>query len=464
MSPTEPADRPVQLDVLLELDLGARIGQLRAMPVSLGDDQPDAILLVHGADFDIDPYVEMFFFPEDTLKMVLVTQQGEILWRRDLGRGVVPGIWFCPVHACDLDGDGVDEIWYVNNIDPGHPLGLSSYRLQQVDARTGRDAGQWPWPSEAGNSQSLSHTFRNFILSGYAGDDIVLVTAQGTYEDMYLQGWTPEMTPRWAICIGADEGARGSHMSAVADLNGDGVQAVLWGEHAISLDTGQELFCADCDRYHGHSDIVQPVLDPESGRWYIYTCRESDPEASPRVVLYDDQGERRWGHVEQGHIDMGWAARIGQGASFVTMAIRIGHKTCGPDGRFHYDRDAFTYDLLTGEEHPLPFDAYGTLPVDFNGDGYHELVRGLPGQNGDVLDRQGNVLGSVGGPVAMLSQFMDHPGEQVLVYQPDGVVRVWGDRNAVDSDAALARYRHPFYRANQRLTGTGYNLPNLGGI
>lgn len=457
-------DRPIKLDVLLEVSVGSPIGQLRAMPVCLGEGAPHAFLAVYCADFDVDPYPEMFFFPSDTLKMMLFTDQGEVLWRRDLGRGIVPGVWFCPVFAFDLDGDSVDEIWYVNNVNVEHPLGLSGYRLERVDAQNGETTGQWPWPSY-GEIQRLSHTFRNFIFGGHVRGEPVLVTAQGTYGDMFLQGWRPGMSLRWSHHIARDDpGARGSHMCAITDMDRDGVEEVMWGERCIELDAGGELFCADRDVYCGHSDVVQPVLDRSSSRWFIYTCREGDEEASPRVALFDDKGERVWGHVDQGHIDMGWVACLGDDGAPVAIAIRIGNKACGPDGRFHYDRDEFTFGALTGEEHTLPFSVYGTLPVDLNGDGYHELVRGIPGQDGAVLDRRGNTVGCVGASVAMLSKFLDHPGEQLLAYHPDGTLQVWGDRKAQDSRQALARYTHPLYAANQRLTGVGYNLPNLGGL
>jgi hypothetical protein len=64
----------------------------------------------------------------------------------------------------------------------------------------------------------------------------------------------------------------------------------------------------------------------------------------------------------------------------------------------------------------------------------------------------------------MASKFMDRPGEQILCYYPDGTIRIWADRNAQDSPLAKARYDHRFYRANQKLTATGYNVINLGGI
>jgi hypothetical protein len=104
------------------------------------------------------------------------------------------------------------------------------------------------------------------------------------------------------------------------------------------------------------------------------------------------------------------------------------------------------------------------MPVDLTGDGFHELVYGIPGQEGRVVDRQGHVLGSVGGPVALLSKFVSAPGEQLLTYHSDGAFRVWGDRAAQDRPTAVARYGHAYYRANQRLTAVGYNLPLLGGL
>jgi hypothetical protein len=454
----------IQLAPLLELSLGSPVGQLRAAPVELGPGAPRAMLAVYAADFDVDPYVEMFFFPTDTLKLALFTDTGEVLWRRDLGRGVVPGVWFCPVLPFDLDGDGVEEIWFVNNVDAKHPLGLSSYRLERLDARTGATTGQWHWPSLGGN-QSLSHTFRNFIIAGRVKGEPVLVTAQGTYEDMFLQAWRPDMSPRWEVYIPQEApGARGSHMCPITDLDGDGVEELMWGERCIELDGGTERFCADRDVYRGHSDIIQPLLDRATGRWFLYTCREGDARAAPRVALFDDTGRRVWGALDEGHMDMGWVARLGPDREPLAMAIRIGHKTCGPDGRFHQECEEFTFNALTGTPHPLPFRVYQTVPVDLDGDGYHELVRGVPGGDGEVLDRHGRRVGSVGGPIALASKLLAHPGEQVLSYHPDGTVRIWGDRNASDTPEARERYAHPFYRANIGLGSTGSNLGVLAGV
>ena len=460
--------RQIRLEAVAEWSIGQQIGQLRAVPVTLAAEQ-EAVAVLYGADFDVDPFTEMFFFPSDTLKLALYSLRGELLWRKDLGKGVVPGLWFCPFLAFDLDGDGTDEIWFVDNVNVAHPLGASGYRLARLDARTGERTGEWPWPNFGTNAQSLSHLFRNFLVGGYAGDERVLVTAQGTYAAMFLQGWDAggnDLKSRWQVEIGKDSpGARGSHMCALADLDGDGVQEVLWGERPIALDTGRELFCADRETYRGHSDIVQPWLDRADGNWHVYVCRESDAKAAPRVLCYDARGEREWGDVDHGHMDIGWVARLGlPQAEYAAMSIRIGQKFCGPDGRWHTGTDQFAWNARTGTPLTLPFDAYKTIPVDLDGDGFHEIVRGAAGGDGDVLTGSGERIGSVGGAVAIAAQLLDAPGEQLLSYHEDGSVRIWADRNAADGAVAADRYASPLYQANRKLTGSGYNLNALAGL
>jgi hypothetical protein len=454
------AERPFDLRPVLELNLGATLGQCRAVPVDLGEKK--GIFVAYCEDAEIDPYVEMFFFPKHSLKLAVFALDGTPVWKKELGPGVIPGIWFTPFFPFDLDGDGVDEIWFVNNVDDEHPLSLRGRRLERLDARTGRTVGQWPWP-EVDSDQSPSHTFRNFILGGYAKGQPVLVTAQGTYGSMQLQAWSRDMSPRWQRKIERDSpGARGSHMCPVVDLNHDGVDEVFWGERCLELDTGRELFCGDRDSYRGHSDVVQPVLDRKTNRWFLYTCRENG--GSPRVALFDDAGRRVWADLTEGHIDMGWTARLDESGAPVALAIRIGSKSAGQKGFFRKGVEEFTYDAFTGQKHDLPFSVFCTLPVDLNGDGIHELVRGLAEGDGSVLDQTGKSIGSIGGHIAMASKFTDRPGEQVLSYYPDGTIRIWADRNAADTPTAQARYAHPFYRANQRLTATGYNLINLSGL
>jgi hypothetical protein len=457
-TPTPP---PVQLAVALEFRLGQELGQMRAAPVQLGSER--GLVVAYAGDFDIDPYHEMFFYPKDTLKIAVYDLRGGPLWEKDLGRGLPPGMWFCPVFPFDLDGDGVDEIWHVGNPDVDHPFAISKYRLERLDARTGKSLGSWPWPRAA--AQPIAHMFRNFILGGRVHGQPVLVTAQGTYGVMTLQAWNPDMSRRWEHTIPLNSpGARGSHMTPIVDFDGDGIDEVMWGERRIELDKGKELFCADRAVYKGHSDVIQPFLEERTGQWRSFTCRESDLAAKPRIVVFDHRGERQWGALDFGHIDMGWVAHLHHTRDFVAMGIRIGQKTLGPTGRFRTKIEEFVFNAVTGEPMELPFKVYETLPVDLNGDGVHELVYGHAGASGDVIDGQGRRLGNVGGTVSFAAKLLEAPGEHLVVFTKSGTVRIWRDTNAHDSAAALRRYAHPFYRANVRLTATASNHINLGGL
>lgn len=238
-------DVSIELECVLQLDLNQELGQLRAVPVSLGKNRTAGILVIYGEDAEIDPYIGMFFFPKSTLRMKLFTADGKVLWSRDLGTGVVPGIWFCPIFAFDLNADGVDEIWYVGNRDPNHPLDNRKYVLERLDGRTGATSGTWSWPLK-NRTSTMSHRYRNFILGGYVRGEPVLVTAQGTYGQMALQCWNADMSTRWEILLdpGTDGGTLGSHVCPVVDIDGDDVDEVLWGERCIEFDKGRQLFCA----------------------------------------------------------------------------------------------------------------------------------------------------------------------------------------------------------------------------
>jgi len=111
MPTTEAAGDTGKLTKLLEVSLGQPVMQVRAKSMRLGGGAP-GFFVAYSADFDVDPYIEMFFFPKDTLKLAVFTETGERLWQRDLGKTVVPGMHFCPVHACYLDDDGGDELFW----------------------------------------------------------------------------------------------------------------------------------------------------------------------------------------------------------------------------------------------------------------------------------------------------------------------------------------------------------------
>lgn len=447
-----------------EIDLGQKLAQFRSVPISLGNDRPKAIAAMYSEDAEVDPWIGMFFFPKHELKLIVFDEKGNIIWKKNLGKGVVPGVWFSPICAFDLDKDGKDEIWIINNTDPEHPLDFRKYVLEKLDSETGKTLGQWPWPQPL-QTTSMSETYRHFIMGAYVKGEPILITAQGTYNAMAIQGWNSDLIQRWEHKISADaKGAVGSHVTPIVDIDQNGIDDLLWGERCIELDTGTELFCADENVWEGHSDIVQPVFDRKNEKWYFFTCRETLNDVSPRVVVYDEKGERTWSDLDEGHIDTGWAARIGPNGEPIVLGVKVGKKVRTAEGEHRIDVVENTYMAFTGKKIDLAFKAYTSIPVDLNGDGIHELVKGYFEGDGSVLDNQGKIIGNIGGHAAMASKFTDLPGEQILSYSKEGKVKIWADKNAKDTENAKKRYNHQFYKTNQKQTGNGYNLFTLGGI
>ena len=118
----------MKLRIESQWELGLPVLSCFAAPLRLGSGGIDAVVIAYSNSAGSNPWIEVFSFPEDTLKLAVFDLKGRKIWQRDLGPGVLPNPAFCPVFPFDLDGDGADELYFVNNIDPEHPLAISKYR------------------------------------------------------------------------------------------------------------------------------------------------------------------------------------------------------------------------------------------------------------------------------------------------------------------------------------------------
>ena len=452
------------IEVIKEFNVGQNVGFLRAVPVNISAEEK-GLLLVYSADKSIDPWMEMFYIPTDYLKFALYDLDGNLIWKKAHHKGVINGEWFVPIFPFDLDKDGSDEIYFVHNTDSVHIISYFNQKLEALDSRTGNTIGQWPWNHV--EVKNLMH--RNFIFGGYDNGEPVLITAQGTYFSMGLQAWSMDMEQKWTLRIDENApGARGSHMCPVVDINNDGVDEMFWGERCISVANGEYLFIADEKEYNGHSDVIQPTLNRESDTWSFFTCRESGEhgEITPRIVMFDDKGQRLWTDLDVGHMDMGWTAHVAKN-QIIAFSISRGKKIAGPDGFRRENVKEYVYDAATGNKIQLGFNAYNSIPVDLNGDGFHEFAVAL-GEQADrkLYEYNGNEIGFLGNnaTIAIASNFMELNGEQILCYYPDGTIKIWADTKAKHSKVAKKRYLNPYYKLMQRFTAVGYNLVELGGL
>ena len=121
----------------------------------------------------------------------------------------------------------------------------------------------------------------------------------------------------------------------------------------------------------------------------------------------------------------------------------------------------FYFDAVTGEplEAPLPFTGHEFMPVDFDGDGYHEFYGTQGSGKGYVVDRAGKQHGFIGGDgVVRSGKIMKWSGELLMVfYEDEGKVRIWGDTDAVESEYCKKRFSNSYHERMQHFMGTGYN-------
>ena len=441
----------MKLKTTHRFDIGRNIGYSHSATVKLCDREGMLFLTTPGVG--VDPGEELFHYKGiQNTWLVMFDMDGNKLWEKELPDGVLPGIWFRCAVALDMDGDGYDEIYFIN--DTGAPFSFMHRKLQRLNALTGEVTGSWPWPWNTFN-QRMSLCYRFYLVAGYAHGKPVLVTCQGTYGDMYLQGWTGDMEKIWDIMIPENEfGPKASHVTPVLDINEDGVDELFWGERLLSIEDGHEVICL-APNYDGHSDIILPYRHPETKEWYIYTCREGgEIEGEPRVVTFRPDGSVAWQALrDTGHMHTGWAANVLDGYGKICMAMR--EHFVPDDSGFNHEIDGvFYYDAYTGEEvdFKLPYKGYEVHPLDVNGDGYHEFV--CP--DGKIIDRHGEVLASFDGSPMRMGKLLNHPGEQIMIANGTAF-EILADEDAVDSEIMKQRYSIPYLTFMQKLMASGYN-------
>lgn len=449
----------MNLQIVAEWKLPRPSGYLHAAHVKLKD--RETMLFVYSDKGGVDPGEECFW-PKNAGRMhlTLFEMDGRMIWDRELPEGVLSGVWWIPVVPMDMDEDGEDEIYLINN-HIGAPFSLIHRVLERWDAKTGECTGSIPWPIN-NFDERMSLCYRWYIVGGYAHGHPVLVTCQGTYGAMNLQGWNNNFEKRWELTIAADDpGPRASHVTPIMDMNGDGVDELFWGERIISFDTGKELFDY-APEYNGHSDAIIPFMDYNTGEMFLYTNREGgDAPGQFRVVTFRMNGERVWQRIpDTGHIHKGWVATVGDHYEKVAMAMSQHPNFNNPGLQDDVD-GVYYYNAFTGEDsdYSLPVDGRDLTPIDFNGDGWSEFIAFEGPHRGDVFDRHGNLLCHVNGIDRInVGKLLDGlAGEQIMSLSGDRVF-ILADPEAKDGEIIKRRYSTPYLPYMQKkMSATGYN-------
>ena len=237
---------------------------------------------------------------------------GERLWRINMGRNIRSGAHYVPFMVYDFDGDGRAEMM-VKTADgttdgQGNVIGDASvdYRNQKgrilsgpefitvFDGLTGRALDTKPYIPERGRlaawGDSKGNRSERYLAAvGYLGakDANGKMTAsamfcRGYYTRTVIAAWDwdgKELRNRWTFDTDEPQWAayagQGNHNLRVADVDGDGLDELIYGSMAIDHD-GKGLY----NTGFGHGDAIHLLADPKTNHLYIWDCHENKRDGS----------------------------------------------------------------------------------------------------------------------------------------------------------------------------------------
>lgn len=221
-----------------------------------------------------------------TYKIEAYLSDGTFLWRKDLGPGIEPGIWYSPYVVYDFNGNGRGEVAVKTapgvERDANGRVMSGGEKVTILDGMTGQEIASAPWPERNVRYGDYNRTSRNQMGVAYLdGKTPCLLLARGTYKLMVLDAYQLkdgqlERLWRWD---GDEQNpvirSQGAHTMISADIDGDGRDEIILGSVVID-DNGLAMWSAG----FGHPD-----------RMYL---SDIDPSRPGMEILY---GIEDW-HIE----------------------------------------------------------------------------------------------------------------------------------------------------------------------
>ncbi len=195
-----------------------------------------------------------------TYKLEAYLNNGTFLWRKDLGPGIEPGIWYSPFIVYDFDGDGRAEVAVKTGPEDARE---SDGRVRKgpewcsiLDGMTGAEITRVDWPPRDPRLGDYNRTNRNQMGMAYLdGKTPCLLVARGTYKLMIVDAYqyhNNKLKQLWhwegddETPIIRSQGAHGMHS---ADVDDDGRDEIVLGS-AVLDDNGTCLWSVGL----GHPD------------------------------------------------------------------------------------------------------------------------------------------------------------------------------------------------------------------
>ena len=237
-----------------------------------------------------------------TYKLEAYLSDGTFLWRKDLGLGLEPGIWYTPYIVYDFDGDGKAEVAVKTGPPDVRAVNGRVTSGQEwcsiLDGMTGEEETRVDWPQRDPRFGGYNRMNRNQMGMAFLdGKTPCLLVARGTYKLMVVDAYqyqNGKLTRLWHW-DGDEESpvirSQGSHSMHPADVDGDGRDEIVLGSVVLD-DDGTALFSTGL----GHPDVTMVTdIDPSIPGMEIFYSLEQSRDNGRGVCLVDAKtGKSIW--------------------------------------------------------------------------------------------------------------------------------------------------------------------------
>jgi hypothetical protein len=397
-----------------------------------------------------------------TYKLEAYLSDGTFLWRKDLGLGLEPGIWYTPYIVYDFDGDGKAEIAVKTG--PGD-VREANGRVNKgpewcsiLDGMTGEEKARADWPQRNPRYGGYNRTNRNQMGMAYLdGKTPCLLVARGTYKLMVVdayQYYKGELKQLWHW-DGDEENpvirSQGSHSMHTADVDGDNRDEIVLGSVVLD-DDGTALFSTGL----GHPDVAMITdIDPRRPGMEIFYSLEQSRDNGRGVSLVDARtGMNIWGiGIPTTHVGEGMVADIDASIPGLECFAQESPKA-DPKGE-GYNGKPPTYMLSATGKELEPVEEFPGFKnwIFWDADLLREIA-----VNSVVIKYTGVKLTTgIKGNIYYTADIIGDWREEIITVQP-GELRIY-TTTIPATDRRVCLMQDPLYRAEVVVQTMGYQQP-----